>query len=700
MGRRKRSKSNLHKSSYTGPVPFLGAGDFSGAEQNAFIRNAYIVYPQGLNNEKPNPIAVSEATHTKTTMGFRSSNELTGLNYLFNFLKDLAARERAKENKYLDEKLKQLRDNTPEFLKQTNTLKALDEIIKHQRLKPSESAGGDTISSAFTLLLNSQGYNELIRQLKTKQNNGGVAHGNDVYSFLCRDVFKETYEKYKKNYANIISVNEKTGGFTYRGTVTDAINSKNGLDAMSANFIEDFTNGVLKKFHGLIDDEEEYRNKIRREMNFYLKNEGFILGQGNRYTKTMDLEEDDFLTGAEYTRIRNRYKKNKLENENEKELAKKLNTAFVIKRTDKRQKAKEIHTIMDELIAKAMGNFMADLGEKMAGANKDTLSFIFKQMGQEQNRRRSFSDVASGTSHTRTETTDSFIFDSLGVEIDINVIQKLFKSMVLQDSKLLEDEIKQLITDIKKLDEFEKKFRESFKIHINTKTYKSQFNLKIVNKNNLENLTGKFKELSEHFYALGTNAYAGGNSTKGYHDTHLARMFDSLVFMLNNTVEGASFSEDIETVKSLISFNCCMWMWDGMTESIKDIEGDINGDNNIHIFQSGGAFFTVSDLLYEIVNIFENYFAGEPVDSYLVTEIEPGISLTSAQAMYSRMKEFYPYKEPDKPNSYENSQKQLQKRWKFIRDEGLHSTKLSIKFRQQAIDKLLGRLSMLRVKGI
>ena len=387
-----------------------------------------------------------------------------------------------------------------------------------------------------------------------------------------------------------------------------------------------------------------------------------------------------------------------MDTEHDKELAKKLNNAFVVKRTDKRQKAREIHTIMDELVAKAMGNFMADLGEKMAGTNKDILGFVFKQMGQEQNRRKSFSDVANGTFHTRTETTDSIIFDSLGVEIDTAVIQKLFKTMVLQDSNLLEDEIKQLITDIEKLNEFEKKLRDGFKLHINTKTYKSQFDLKIVNKNNLENLTGKFKELSEHFYGLGANAYAGGNTTSGFHNVHLGRMFDSLVFMLNNTVEGAYFSKDIETVKSLISFNCCMWMWDGMTESMKNIEGDINGDNNIHIFQSGGAFFTVSDLLYEIVTIFENYFAGEPVDSYLVTEIEPGISLTSAQAIYARMKERYPYKEKDKPNSYENSQKQLQERWKYMRDEGLTSTKLGIKFRQQAIDKLLGRLSMLRIK--
>ena len=692
MARKKRA-SGLHKSSYRGPVPFLGAGDFSGAESKAFIKNAYIVYTNGLDDEKPNPIAVSEAAHVSSTMGFRSNNELTGLNYLFNFLRDLAARERAKENRYLDEKLKQLKANTPDFLKETGTIKALEEIIKHQRLNPADSAGGDTISSAFTLLLNNQGYNNIIKQIKSKYNTGGAAHDSSVYSLLCRDVFLETYEKYKRSFAQRVSVDERTGGFRYRGNA-------NALDEMSNQFIEDFTNGVIKKFHGLIKDEAAYKNKLRREMIFYMKGEGFILGQGLVKDKNYKEEEDwETIPGSEFIRIRNRYKKNKLTDENEKELAKRLNNAFIAKRTDKRQKAKKINTIMDQLVAKFMGSFMADLGEKMAGSNKDLLNFYFRQMGQEQTTRKSFSDVASGTSHKATETTDSIIIDSNGVELDTDIVEKLLGKIILQDDKLFEEENQQLIKDLEKLNQFEDALRESFKLHVNTKTYKSQRDLHIVNENSLENLTGKFKELSENFYSLGARAYKGNNSRLGYHNVHLGQMFDSLVFMLNNTVEGAYFSQDIETVKSLISFNCCMWMWDGMVESMKDIEGDINGDNNIHIFQSGGAFFTVSDLLYEIVTIFENYFAGEPVESYLVTEIKPGITLSSAQDMYKTMKELYPYKKEGEATSREDSQKQLQKRWMFIRDIGLVDTKMSIQFKQQGLDKLLGRLSMLKIRG-
>lgn len=701
------AKKRSRTTSYTGPMPFRGSGEFSGAEHYGFIRNAYIVYPEGLDGEKPNPLSLSEANYVRNTMGYRSNNELTGLNYLFNFLRDLAARERVKENRYLDMKLKQLEQDTPEFFKETGTIKALKEIIGHLRADPSKSPNGDTISSAFTLLLNNQGYKEIIRQIKSKYNSGGAAHDNSVYALLCRDVFLNTYEKYKRSFAQRISVDEATGGFRYRGKrLADGRFDSSALDALSLDFIEDFVNGVINKFHGLIKDEVEYKDKLRKSMIFYLKNEGFILGDGGRASSS-DAEEWEELTGEEYTRIRNKYKKGKLTDENEKELAKKLNNVFIAKRTDKRQKAKKIHTIMDQLTAKFMGSFMADLGEKMAGSNKDILQFYFKQMGQEQTTRKSFSDVAGGTSHKATETTDSIIIDSLGIDFDTDIIEKLLGKIILQDDNMFTEENEQLIEDLEKQEQLEQTLRNSFKLHINTKTYKSQWDLHIVNENNLQNLTGKFKEISEEFYTLGASAYRSGNTASGYHGTHLGRMFDSLLFMLNNTVEGAAFSNDIEMVKSLIGFNCCMWMWDGMAASIKDIEGDVNGDNNIHIFQSGGAFFTVSDLLYEIVTIFQDYFAGEPVDSYIITEIKPGVPLSTAEQFYKKAKSAYPYNkivvdEDDNAAAGppEDPQIQLQKRWQWLRDIGLAQTTMSIQFRQNKLDKLLGRLSMLRIKSL
>lgn len=668
-------------SSYHGPRNFRGTGEFRDDSSYAFVKNEYIVYKNGLDGEKPNPIALAQANQIRNTMSFLSGNKLTGADYLFYFLKDLAARERKKENLYLDLKLAQLEQETPPSFKETGTLKALREIIKHLRADPSKSPNNDSISSAFTLLFNPTGYNELLKEIKNQSNGGGgVAHDNSFYRWMSTETFNEVFKKYEKKFYSLLRVHGESNDFVYRKNIGDL------LDKLSNDFINEYLSKLVNKFSDTLIDRTATFEKMKADLLTRFRNQGFILG---------DIPTSK-ITGKSLVTKRKKF--NTLTKE-EQDLVKSLSKDYVNVKTPIRGDDRSLSTIMRGLITQNLHSYLWEYAEQMSNRSAGTLKVKVERVGQQTIKRTQLDGTLSDPT---TRTTDATISDPLEINVeDIGMANRLANIFAQYDNKF-KNYYDSLKNDTEKIRTVSEKLREGFKLHENIKGYISTKNdLEIVNERNLLSLGGELREMASHFYKAGQDAInTDSSNTAGlYRGEHLGRAFDSLIFMLNNTVDGAAFCEDRELVKSLISYNCCIWLWDGMSASMKDIENEVNGDNVLHIFQSGGAYYTVSDILYQIVDIFEQSFKGNPVKNWMTTKIKYGISLAEATSKYQELKSTYPYRAKDEEGKDIEPQKQLKQRWDEIRNIGIKETKLTVHINQKALDKLLGRLSLLRIKG-
>lgn len=670
---------------------FTGAGDYAGAGAGyTFVKNSYIVYPGGLGGDKPNPSAVSQAEHLKNTMSYQSNNKLTGLDYIYYFLEDLAKKERAKEIDFLRKQRDILKKEKPAFFKDTNTLHALDTIITGLgRTGPAT----ETVSSAFTLLLNPLGYDEIKRQLNSSHNSGGAQHMSDIYNVFCRDVFNSVYEKYRDELERQLVVDASKGKFQ---DITDP----KRLNHFLVRFAEDFSVEANAKIQKDLGTQESFQKSIFDELAFSFKNNGL-------YTSAET---------AKFEKIRNKYKHKSAGMEKgskEKELGARLVSTHISKTTDKRQKAKDIKTIIDQIIQKTMGDFVWQYAERMPGQNKDHIStyVYFGHTGDKNITRQTaiergilgLSGPDAKTSHSGKATTDSFaLFSFIPIEIDEKVMNKYEERIIKGEQAAFEEYLKEAHAALVKQEGLDNLLKNMFIVHFNTKGYKSQKDLTVVNERSLDSLAGTFKDIAQNFYTIGDMS----TGRAAYRNDHLGLALDSLIFMLNNTVKGASFCNDKKLVEALISYNCCTWMWDGMAATIKDIDQQLNGITNIHLFQSGGDYFTISDLLMEITKLFRSYFLGTNVDSFLITSLKP--ATFDPEKEYERLKQFHPLfkssftkgkgkmKRGKTIIDYEDREEQLQKRWMEMRNLGLKGTTLSIKFRQRQIDELNGRLSLLR----
>lgn len=677
---------------------FTGAGDFADVGSSAsFVKNSYIVYPQGLNGQNPNLAAVAQATFVKNTMSYMSGNKLTGLDYLFYFLEDLAQKERKKEIEFFRKQRDVLKADKNKFFKETNTLRAINTIIDHLTGYGTKGPADETLSSAFTLLLNPLGYDEIKRQLNSIHNSGGAQHMSDLYDALCRDVFNETYEKYKDEFEKELVVNAKSAKF-------EDIADPKKVNNLAKNFINKFVQGAQKKLRKELNIQDDYRKELFDKLKDAMRINGIVTFSERSNGTVWNNEKWDALRN-EY-----KHKSKEMEKDSEqKKLAAHLVNSYVSKTTNKRQEAKSIRTILDQIVQNIMGDYLWRVAEDMPAANKDKITNyqVSVHTGDKNIGRQSLLDKASSTkdnivTHPGTATTDSFsIFSFTPIVLDGEGIAKYYEGILKGDEKALENYLKEFHKELETDEARHEVLKNLFVVHFNTKGYKSQNNLAAVNNRNLDSLMGTFKDISQAFYDI-------SGTSKGravYRNEHLGLMFDDLIFMLNNTVKGAAFEDNRKMVESLISYNCCTWMWDGLTTDIKNIDKELNGVRNIHVFQSGGAYFTISDLLMEIVKLFRGYFLGSDLESFVQTTLKP--ASFNAEEEYKRLTSYYPidtkkFKKTDNGKmkreklSYEEKQEQLKKRWMEMRNLGLNGTTLSIHFRQKKIDELLGRLSMLR----
>lgn len=212
---------------------------------------------------------------------------------------------------------------------------------------------------------------------------------------------------------------------------------------------------------------------------------------------------------------------------------------------------------------------------------------------------------------------------------------------------------------------------ELFRITTNTKGYQSNFDLQIEGKGSFENRMDNLLSISQ-----GTNSL-----------TYDA--VDKLIFLMNNTVEGAIADKSQHLISTYIGALCAGYMWDDYTNIFKkDIAP--NGITTIHLFQQGTGYFPLSQIMKITISQLENL--GTNPSSFVDVEITPASFDFEKQYIYIKnLKEnILPEEAKGKPDIYEPI---LQRRWDYIRNLGLKDGMMSVHFKQTELEKLLENLT-------
>lgn len=652
------------------PQTFRGSGPDGAGRSVGFIKNSYTIFTDGLDGEGPNPYAISQASRVDSSMQSLANNQLSSLSYLFNYLKKLAEKERKKEIKYLEKKLKWLKENKPEEFESTRTTEALEEI-----LQGLEKGNTETLSSAYTVLLNPTGYDKLIEELESKENHFGLQHSNVVYGPMGQTLLSRIVDRVmdEEGLAELLHIDD-TGKLT--------TSNKKLTNQLIDKIITEYVQVVGDNLKGQVKNLRAFKKEVRDNLIFGAEAEGLKFNKNSRELRS----------------LLNRSKRESTSgwSEEDKEKLSKARRSMVSKAIKDNKtgklKARDPGAVIKETLMKSIRQNLYEAIEMLANSRADKLGMIGIHTGSHlADREQRTGEVERG----KKVTTDFLMLDLINKNFDAKVLNNAIDSFLFQDQEGIDKALKAAAKSTKTLEQIEKRYKDMFALHVNTKGYFSNFNLSVVNKRTLNSLTKGVNDIAKSFYEASNEAIGGRAS---YHKNRVGAAFDRFIFMLNNTMDGAYFAKDKEKLESLISYNCCIWMWDGMLESVKSIEGKENGINHIHLFQSGGEFFTVSDLLNEIINEFENHFKSASPDFFIESELFP--AEFNANDVYRELKNLYPLtsftiKNKDKETNYDTTQKVLQRRWLVMRNLSLKGTKFSVKFRQGQIDKLMGRLSLL-----
>ena len=160
-------------------------------------------------------------------------------------------------------------------------------------------------------------------------------------------------------------------------------------------------------------------------------------------------------------------------------------------------------------------------------------------------------------------------------------------------------------------------------------------------------------------------------------------MTNKLIFMLNNTTEGCIMAGRQSEIEDYLAAVCVAWMWDN-SEEIFDLEA--KGPTNfkkIHLFNSGGAYFTASQIIQQTLDRLVNY--GEDTNRFVNVNIKP-------PAVYGNYNDLMNKYSTQGIQSKDEWQAQLQKRWDEVKAEAMESGSISITFNQQELNNLLGNL--------
>lgn len=241
-------------------------------------------------------------------------------------------------------------------------------------------------------------------------------------------------------------------------------------------------------------------------------------------------------------------------------------------------------------------------------------------------------------------------------EYDLDsIVKKIFNDQPDITIEQLREEITKALPEL-----------EIFETSENIKGYRSNFDLKIEQEGNFNRRLANLKKLADN-----------------------NDVFNKLIFILINTTEGCLFDRRLDEIGNYIAASFAAWMWDDYDE-IYNLNNKPSNYKKLHIFNSGGAYFTASTLMKAALeqlknNYDENGMTKRNVSSLVDVDIKPG---------YYSDKEYLHLidLEDMRISSSTNIQETLKKRWEAVKAAALERGQMSISIRQKELDKLLGNL--------
>ena len=241
-------------------------------------------------------------------------------------------------------------------------------------------------------------------------------------------------------------------------------------------------------------------------------------------------------------------------------------------------------------------------------------------------------------------------------EYDLDsIVKKIFDNQPDITIEQLREEITKALPEL-----------EIFETSENIKGYRSNFDLKIEQEGNFNRRLANLKKLADN-----------------------NDVFNKLIFILINTTEGCLFDKRLDEIGNYIAASFAAWMWDDYDE-IYNLNNKPSNYKKLHIFNSGGAYFTASTLMKAALeqlknNYDENGMTKRNVSSLVNVDIKPGYYSDKEYLHLIDLEEM-------RISSSSDIQETLKKRWEAVKAAALERGNMSISIRQKELDKLLGNL--------
>lgn len=244
-------------------------------------------------------------------------------------------------------------------------------------------------------------------------------------------------------------------------------------------------------------------------------------------------------------------------------------------------------------------------------------------------------------------------FEVYGAELDLDKLaQSIFGEMSENYTKENMDEYRERLKD------FAAKNGAAtiFDIQFNVKSYISNMDLKIEGQ-------GPFKNRVAVLQAEG-----------------ISDLGEKLIFMLNNTADGAIFNGKEGIIEDYLATVCAAWMWDRPEELF---HLDLNTPYNyrvIKLFNSGSAYYTASQIIYQTIDRLKGYSDNR----FVKVNITP----PPTYGNYTNLMKDIPIE--GHPST--EWQGILKQRWDIVKQDAMTMGQISVEFDQRGLDQLLGNL--------
>lgn len=267
----------------------------------------------------------------------------------------------------------------------------------------------------------------------------------------------------------------------------------------------------------------------------------------------------------------------------------------------------------------------------------------------------------TGEVYNVQQKADAIGFEVFNADIDIDsIVDEIYAQNVSKNGENLLSAIEKRVNEALE----STSVGEMFELTENIKGYTSNYNLQIEGEGNFYNRMSNLKKID-----------LGGNMTS------------KLIFMLNNTTKGCIADGRVSEIADYLAAVAVAWMWDDYEEifNISDTPAS-SRINRVHLFNSGGAYFTASQILQQTL---ENLEGDTDPNKFVNVKINPASPYPDSD--YISLRGEVPISK-FAAMSKDEQQKELKREWDIVKDYTMKNGTMSIDFNQKQLDELLSGL--------